>query len=37
VGSARSIAAENQQILDVSHIETVLDVVEDWKVGKAEF
>ncbi|KAL2037820.1 hypothetical protein N7G274_009545 [Stereocaulon virgatum] len=34
VGSARSIARENLQTLDVTHIESVLEVVEAWNVAK---
>ena len=35
VGSARSIARENDQRLDMKHIESVLEVVEAWNVAKA--
>lgn len=35
VGSARSIARENNQRLDIKHIESVLDVVEAWNAAKA--
>lgn len=34
VGSARSIARENGQKLDVKHIDAVLEVVEAWNVAK---
>ena len=35
VGSARSIARENHQGLDMRHISSVLEVVEAWNVAKA--
>ena len=35
VGSARSIARENNQPLDMRHISSVLEVVEAWNVAKA--
>ena len=35
VGSARSIARENSQRLDMKHISSVLEVVEAWNVAKA--
>ena len=35
VGSARSIARENNQKLDMKHIESVLEVVEAWNDAKA--
>lgn len=35
VGSARSIAREQSQRLDLKHIDSVLEVVEAWNVAKA--
>ena len=35
VGSARSIAQENNQRLGIKHISSVLEVVEAWNVAKA--
>lgn len=35
VGSARSIARENNQRLGMKHISSVLEVVEAWNVAKA--
>ena len=35
LGSAESIAREAEQPLDVSHIDTVLEVVEAWNIAEA--